>query len=114
LARRVNPPCPARRHAAWHSAAPPRAPADATDTPSPARCQNVARLPAAADRLHQPTAPARAGRPNRVWALLPPIPSEMPSFYPQARRLLNSSENRSSVADVSQKAIANVGWADLG
>src|SRR6185369_16806978 len=88
-------PVPARRHAAWHSAAPPRTPADATDIPSRARPQSARRPPPATDRPHQPTAPARADQPNRGLASLPP-PRDQP-FYPQATYFPNSYGKRSMV-----------------
>src|SRR6185369_10162206 len=87
-------PVPARRHAAWHSAAPPRAPAGATDIPSRARPQSARRPPPATDRPHQPTAPARADQPNRGLASLPP-PRGQP-FYLQATCFPNSYGKRSS------------------
>src|SRR6185369_15209467 len=91
-------PVPARRHAAWHSAAPPRAPAGATDIPSRARPQSARRPPPATDRPHQPTAPARADQPNRGLASLPP-PRDQP-FYPQATYFPNSYGKRSKAAEI--------------
>jgi hypothetical protein len=90
-ARSPRPPCRSRardrRRAAWHSAGPPHAPGGARDKPSRDRPQSVERPLPVADRLRKPPTPARAGRPNRAWALPLPIPSQMPPILPTSKTL---------------------------
>jgi hypothetical protein len=89
-------PAPARRHAAWRSVGLPRAPADATDTPSRDQPQSAGHhRRRQTGFLSQQHPIAQVGRIGLWHRRLLSRPKRSP-FYPPARHFPNSSENRSS------------------